>query len=189
VRIIFPSLLSALLIAPLALSQDEYRNRLTFSGGWSRQVDAFSFQKQTAPGLGLSYGFRVHRHVEAEAGLFAALQPAPEIRGASYFLDPDDRFLWVPFGIRAIAPLHADRLELSAGGGGLYQKYSISNPNPGLGAESRHGWGGYLAAGAAVSVDRGRHIWLGFTPRAFLANPKYRRDRWLQWNGEISFRF
>jgi hypothetical protein len=40
-----------------------------------------------------------------------------------------------------------------------------------------------------VALDRSRHWWLGATPRWFLANPHYRRDRWLQIAGEVSFRF
>ncbi len=170
-------------------AQSDLRNRLTFSGGWSREVGGYRTAKRTGTGLGLSYGYRFHRYIEAEAGAFTALQPSPDIRGATYFWDPDDRFIWVPLGIRFIAPLDLKRLELSAGGGGLYQQYWVSNPNVGFGLESRHGWGGYLVASTALALDRSRHFWLGVTPRLFLANPAYSRDRWFQWTGEFSFRF
>lgn len=182
-------LISLFLLSRLAAAESEPRSRFTFSGGWSRQIGGYSFEKQTATSLGGSYGYRVRKHIEAEAGVFTALQPAPEIRGASYFLDPDDRFIWVPFGLRFILPMHRGRVELSAGGGGLYEKYSVSNANPGLGAAPRNGWGGYFVGGATVALDRGKHFWLGVTPRVFLANPKYARDRWFQLMGEFSFRF
>ena len=73
-----------LLMFSCATAQSIPRSRLTFSGGWSREVGGYSFQKETATGLGLSYGYRVHRYVEAEAGVFTALEPSPDIRGANY---------------------------------------------------------------------------------------------------------
>lgn len=176
-------------MACCAIAEPLPRHRLTFSGGWSRQVGGYSFQKQTATGLGTSYGYRLHRYVEAEAGVFTALQPAPDIRGAHYFWDPDDRFVWVPFGVRFIAPVYLGRIEFSGGGGGLYEEYSVSNPNLGFGLQSRHGWGGYFVGSAAVALDRKKHFWLGATPRLFLANPAYARDRWFQISGEASVRF
>lgn len=178
-----------LLLASVALAQSTPANRITFSAGWSREVGGDSFRKQRAPGLGLWYGYRAHKYVEAEAGVFTALRPAAEIRGASYFLDPNDRFIWIPFGIRFIAPLYLNRIEFSGGGGGLYEKYSVSNPNPGLGVMSRTGWGGYFAGATSVALDRGRHVWMGAASRIFLANPAYARDRWLQITLEFIWRF
>lgn len=176
------------LIASFAQAQDSGQNRVTFSGGWSRQIGR-SYDPESATGLGLSYGRRFHKFMEAEAGVFTALQPAPDIRGAHYFLDPDDRFIWVPFGIRFIAPMYLGRIRFSGGGGGLYEEYSVSNPEPGLGVESRHGWGGYFVGEAAVALDRRRRFWIGAAPRWFLANPRYARDRWFMITGDVSFRF
>ncbi len=103
----------------------------------------------------------------------------------------NDRFIWVPFGVRGILPLRNGQIELSAGGGGLYEKYSVSNPNPSVGLLSRSGWGGYFVAGAAVAIDRDRHFWLGASPRWFLANANgaNAHDRWFVVSGEFSFRF
>jgi len=68
-----------LLIVSCAAAQSVPRNRLTFSGGWSREVGGYSSEKLTATGLGFSYGYRVHNHIEAEAGLFTALDPTSEV--------------------------------------------------------------------------------------------------------------
>ena len=100
--------------------------------------------------------------------------------------DASDHYYWVPFGVRFIAPLYRRRIEISGGGGGLYEKYSSDLA---LGLGSRTGGGGYFIASAAFALDRGRHFWVGATPRWFLANPSYARDRWLQISAEISYRF
>jgi hypothetical protein len=79
----------------------------------------------------------------------------------------------VPFGLRLVAPLWRARLELSSGGG-LYDKYSVSNGNqsPFGPIRSLDGWGGYFMGGAAVALDRGRHWWLGASPLVFWRTPR-----------------
>jgi hypothetical protein len=52
---------------------------------------------------------------------------------------------------------------------------------------SRHDWGGQLAAGAAVAVDPGRHLWLWVAPRWFFTSTYH--DRWFMLTGNVSFRF
>jgi hypothetical protein len=170
-------------------AQSFERNEITFSIGHSREIDSQSFKKETALGLGATYSYRLLRNFAIDAGVFAALSPAPEIRGAYYDIVPSDRFIWVPFGVRGILPMRNDRFELSLGGGGLYEKYSVSNENPGVGLVSRSGWGGYFAGAAAVSLDPHRRFWLGFKPQIFIANPRDQRDRWLMLAGEVSYRF
>ncbi len=131
-------------------------------------------------------------YLDIEAGVTTALNPTPEIRGAHFDIKPDTRFIWVPFGVRGILPLRRGRIELSAGGGGLYEKYSVSNPNDAVGLTSRDGWGGYFAGGAAIALDRGRHLWLGASPRWFLANTGFggnAKDRWFVIGGDFGFRF
>jgi hypothetical protein len=181
--------LPIVLISCCAIAQSVPHNRLTFSGGWSRQVGGNSYEHETATGLGLSYGYRVHNFIEAEAGVFTALQPSPDIRGANYFLNPNDRFIWIPFGVRFVAPLYLKPIEFSAGGGGLYEKYSVSKATSNFGIAPRDGWGGYFAASAAVALDGVKHFWIGATPRWFLANPPFTRDRWFQISGELTLRF
>jgi len=177
-------LVSLLLLAWCGKAQPLERNRLTFSGGWAVPVSAYQFEG--APVLGFTYGYRFHAYIEAEAGLLTAIHPGPEVRGANYDFQNYDRFLWLPFGIRFIAPLRQKRVELSAGAGGLFENYS-SGPYPY--AYAYDGWGGYLVGSASVALDRGRHFWFGAAPRFLFANPQYRRDRWFTITGEISFRF
>lgn len=181
-------IISLILLACSVRAQSFPKNRLTFSGGWADQIGP-SYQGENATSLGLTYAYRLNRYVEFEAGVHTALQPGPEIRGYAYDFKPHDRYIWVPFGVKFIVPINHNRFELSAGGGGLYQKYSISNSGSGFGLEPYHAWGGYLVESASVALDRGRHFWLGVAPRFFLANGAYHRDRWFTVTGEFSFRF
>ena len=173
-------------------AQPDPRNSITFSGGYARDIHASCCQTDSALSLGASYGYRVFPFLQLEAGATTALHPRPEIRGANYDIKPEDRFIWVPFGVRGVLPLRRGRVELSAGGGGLYEKYSVSNPDSGIGLATYDGWGGYFVAGAAASIDRRRHFWLGASPRWFLANAGYKgytHDRWFVITGDFSFRF
>jgi hypothetical protein len=179
------------LIAGLGQAQIVPRNRITLNGGWARQsVNATPPYVQTAAAPGISYGYRALPHVEFEAGLFIVPHPSPDFCGSFGCHDVDDRYYWIPFGARFLLPLQRDRLELSAGGGGLYNKYTLGNPLSGGGPISYEGWGGYFSGAAAAALDRGRHLWLGTSPRFFLGHTRYRqRDRWLTIAGELSFRF
>ena len=183
------ALILAIALVCLASAQSDLRNSFTFSGGYGRDINSSCCQTDTAVSLAGTYGYRVFRNLQVEAGVVTALNPTPEIRGATYDYKPDDRFIWVPFGLRGVLPFKRDRVELSAAAGGLYEKYSVSNPGP-FGPESRNGWGGYFAGGAAIAIDRGRHFWLGASPRWYLANPSQgTHDRWFVIAGDLSFRF
>jgi len=177
-----------LVLAFAVQAQSFSKNLITFSGGWADQIGP-SYGGERATSIGLTYGYRALRHIAFEAGIQTALQPGPEVRGANYDFQPDDRYIWVPFGVRFILPLDDDRFELSAGGGGLYQRYSISNSGSGFGFNAYNAWGGYGVGAVSVALDRGRHFWLGASPRFFLANGSYARDRWFTITGEFSFRF
>ena len=178
-----------LLSAAFAAAQTGFRNSVVFTGGSARDVNAFCCETETALSLGITYGYRPVAHLQLEAGLTAALSSAPEIRGANYDIRPADRFFWVPFGARGILPVSGGRVELSLSGGGLYEKYQVSNPASVVGLVSRDGWGGYLAGGAALAIDRSRHFWLGVSPHWFMANAGNARDRWLVIAGDFGFRF
>ncbi len=183
-------LVSLLLLVCGAAAQSAPQNRLTFSGGWTRQVGGFAFEeKQTATGWGLSYGYRIHEYIEPEAGLFTALDPTGNVCGHAGCVDVGDRFYWIPFGVRFIAPLYLGRIEFSGGGGGLYERYTVGTPTTAGGPLPRQGWGGYFVGSAAAALDRSRHLWLGAAPRLFLANPPFARDRWFQLSAEFSVRF
>lgn len=184
--------IALLLFAALysACGQTVPPDRLTISGGWTRQFGGYSYiDKETAPGFGISYGRRFGKFIEAETGLFTALDPTANICDRFGCVDVGDRYYWVPFGVRFVAPLYLNRIEFSGGGGGLYERYTVGTPYSGGGPYARDGWGGYFVTSAAVSLDHGRRFWVAATPRWFLANPRYARDRWLQISGEFSFRF
>jgi hypothetical protein len=182
-----------LLIALISVAnaQSQLRNSVTFSGGYGRDINSGCCLADTAVSLGASYGYRVLRNLQIEAGIMTALNPAPEIRGAHLDIKPEDRFIWAPFGLRGILPMKRDRIELSLAAGGLYEKYSVSNPNSAVGLRSRDGWGGYFAGGAALAIDRGQHFWLGVSPRLYLANADngFTHDRWFVVSGDLGFRF
>lgn len=170
-------------------AQSFLRNQITFSGGQSWEVFKSFTESDTAVSLGGTYGYRLLRNVAVDAGVFVALNPHPPSCASFGCFNRDNRFVWVPFGARFILPLKHDRYELSAGGGGLWEHYSVSNPNTAFGASSYSGFGGYFATSVGMALDRGRHFWLSGTPRWILANPAFVRDRWFMITGDVSFRF
>ncbi len=171
-----------------ANAQSSMRNNVAFHVGQARDVGEHWGPANTALSLGATYGYRPIPNLQIEAGVITAIHPSPEIRGAHYDVVPNDLFTWVPFGLRGILPLRGGRFELSAAAGGLYERYSVGNLNTATGPLPRTGWGGYFGLGAAVAIDRGRHLWLGTSPRLFMANSEA-RDRWVAIGGEVGFRF
>jgi len=170
-------------------AQSFWRNQVTFGGGWARQLNTPSYNAETATALEATYSYAVTPYIRLEAGVATALHPTPDVCGSFGCYQVDDRFLWAPFGVRFALPLWRRRLELSAGGGGLYEKYSVGNDTP-FGFQSVDGWGGYFVGGAAVALDRRHRWWLGASPRWVLANPaEGRHDRWFLIPLEIGWRF
>ena len=175
----------------LAYGQSFQRNEFTFSGGygWQTGVQGGS-PRLSAVTLGGTYSFRPRRWLALEGGALTAINPTGVINSAFGYFDIRDRFTWAGFGVRFILPLRRDRFELSAGGGGVYERYSGGNETPAGYGFSYNGWGGYFKAEAAVALDPGRHFWLGATPRWILANGlEGERDRWFVLTGDISFHF
>jgi hypothetical protein len=173
-----------------AYAQSEMRNTITISGGLAHNVGT-NCCGESAPNLGLAYGYRLFPHVELEAGVETALSLGTEVRGAQYDFKADDRFIWLPFGLRGVLSLRHNRVEVSAGGGGTYEKYWVGSPAESVAFVSRGGWGGYASAGAAFAVDGRRHFWLGTSPRFVFANTNrgYAHDRWLVLNLSLGLRF
>jgi hypothetical protein len=178
-----------LFLTGFAQAQTGDRNRITLSGGWTQQIFVNTSYGQAAPTVGLAYGYRAFKFMEFETGVSVGLQPGEDLCNRFGCYNPNDRYIWIPIGVRFIAPLIAKRLELSLGGGGLIQTYWVSNPDNPYNIATENGFGGYFTAGAAVAVDRRRRFWLGATPRFLLANPEYRRYRWFTITGDFSFRF
>jgi hypothetical protein len=129
--------------------------------------------------------------VDLEAGVDTALSLGTEARGANYDFKAGDRFLWALFGFKGVLPLRRDRVEVSAGAGGAYEKYSVGHPAEFVGFVSRDGWGGYASVGAAIALDGRRHFWLETSPHLFFANANrgYSHDRWLVLNVGLGLRF
>lgn len=178
------------LAVSFAAAQSIPNNRLTFSGGWDKDIGAYA-ENTTATGLGLSYGYRIRRYIELEAGITTALDPTGDLCSHNGCVDVGDHYFWVPFGVRFVLPIHEGRVEFGAGGGGLFEKYTVASQFYGGGPTPYSAWGGYFAGSAAVALDRSRHWWVGAAPRWYLANGhNYNaRDRWFQIAGEFSFRF
>jgi len=172
-----------------AQAQTVDRNRVTISGGWVRQIYNNLSYQQTAPVAGFAYGYRPLKFLEIETGLSVGFQPGDESCNRLGCYDPNDRYFWIPLGVRLVSPPIAGRLELSVGGGGLLQRYSVSNPAYEYSISGENSFGGYFIAGAAVALDHRRRFWLGATPRVLLANPEYRRLRWFTITGDFSVRF
>ncbi|MEO8594423.1 MAG: hypothetical protein ABI759_13985 [Candidatus Solibacter sp.] len=182
-------LILLLCAAGWANAQDPGRNRLTISGGWTTQIFTPNYYQQTAPVVGISYAYRPWKILEIETGLSVGLQPGEEQCSAHGCYQPNDRYFWIPLGVRFVTPPLAGRVELSIGGGGLLQRYSISNPQYQYSSSSESGFGGYFVAGAAVALDHRQRFWVSATPRVLLANPEFARYRWFQITGDFSWRF
>ncbi|MEO8368248.1 MAG: hypothetical protein ABI806_03545 [Candidatus Solibacter sp.] len=129
------------------------------------------------------------KFLEVETGLSVGLQPSEDTCNRFGCYDPNDRYFWIPLGVRVVSPPLAGRVELSIGGGGLLQHYSVSDPYSPYSVSSESGFGGYFVAGAALALDHRHRFWVGATPRVMLANPEFRRYRWFTITGDFSFRF
>jgi hypothetical protein len=173
-------------LAACAYAQSEMRNTVTVSGGFAQNVGN-SCCGDSAPSLALTYAYRLFPHVALEAGVDTALSLGTQVVGANYNVNVDDRFLWVPFGLKGVLPLRGGRVELTAGAGGLYEKYLVGD-NSFL--QSRDSWGGYASPGIAVALDGLRHFWVGASPQLFFTNTSSGyRDRWFVLNVGLGFRF
>jgi len=173
-------------LAVCADAQSEMRNTVTLGGGFAHSVGTM-FGFESAPSVGVTYAYRLLPHVDVEAGIDAALSLGSEARGANYDIKANDRFIWVPFGLKGVLPLRRDRVEVSVGAGGTYEKYSASDSL----FVPRNGWGGYASVGAAVALDGRRHFWLGASSHLFFVNADrgYAHDRWIVVYVNLGLRF
>jgi hypothetical protein len=108
------------------VTQSDLRNSVTFGVGYGRDVNAFCCQTGTAVSLDATYGYRIWPFLQVEAGLATALNPLGGSRGDNYNVQPDNRSLWVPFGVRGILPLHSNRVELSLVAGQNDRRFVIT---------------------------------------------------------------
>ena len=173
-----------------AAAQTGMRSTVAFSGGLAHNAGN-NCCGDSAPALGVTYAYRLFPHVDLEAGFDTTLSLGTEFMGAHYDTKADDRFMWVPFGLRGVVPLRHGRVEVSLGAGGAYEKYLVGNPNEAIGLGARDGWGGYASFGAAVALDKRRRFWLGTSPRVYFVNADrgYAHDRWFILNAGLGLRF
>jgi hypothetical protein len=126
-----------------------------------------------APLVGFHYGFRFNKLFQADAGFQLAWNAAGnnqnpvftnvgEIRGG-------DREYMFPLGGRIIIPQPWNRIEIAAGGGGVYLHYSEVAPTGGaVGVQcysctSRGGWGGYGLGNVSYFLDENHNFRVGAT--------------------------
>jgi hypothetical protein len=176
------------LLAASAPAQSFPRYDFTLSGGTGTCLGQCYGPEDTSPSLGATGGVRITPGIELEAGVFATINPLAQECDRFGCLTPSSNFIWVPFGVRFIFPIAHDRLEFSAGGGGLFDHFSTSAPLDFAGYDYS-GFGGYVKASLALALDRHKHFWFGVTPRANLANSGNYRDRWFLITGDLGVRF
>jgi hypothetical protein len=160
-------------------------------------------------GLGVHYGYRLHRYFQIDAG-FETMFGAAGVRDflPTQFGDlriRDYQFL-VPVGGRAIAPLAGGRVQFYGGGGGAHLRYTerVRQPSDFFRLDcpvctSRHGWGYYALLGANVALDRYQRFRLGVGSRVYRGHtdgdplgavPGIRtRDHWVNVFGELGVSF
>ncbi len=185
------------------------RNNFTFGAGAGRPRADLEGPFGDSPLLSIGYGYRFHRNLQADVGMDAVFGAA-KVRDflATGFGDLRirDYQLMVPFGARAILPLEHDRFLISAGGGGVYLRYTelLHQPSSFFRIDcpvcsSRDGWGYYGLVGANVVLDRARHFRVGVTTKVYQGHtkgdplgfvpPLKTRDRWVNVFGEFGFSF
>ena len=217
-RFLRRSLMASLACIPALplTAQDESRPwKHTFVLGGGVGIPAGDLRRfmSSSAAVRLKYGYRFTRNLQADLGLDAVIRAAgisiTEQSMVGELRKRDDEYM-VPFGGRAILPLAADRLELFAGGGAAYLRYTESADIPGLkysgwvevpcpGCTSRSGWGMYGTAGANVALERRKHVWLGVeaqyikgtTSGKLLGNGARfeTKDRWLNATMNLILRF
>jgi len=126
----------------------------------------------TAPMAAFRYGYRLNRYLQADAGLQLAWGAANNqnavVTDVGNVQGGDHEFM-IPLGGRVILPVPFKRLELSAGGGGVYLHYSETAPSGGYyqincySCTSRGGWGGYGLANISYFLDSNRNFRVGTT--------------------------
>jgi hypothetical protein len=169
--------------------------------------DAFS----DAFTLNVAYGYRFHPWFQADIGFDTAFGSADvyafidtpygplKIRDYQHFL---------PMGGRVVVPLAQEKVLLSAGGGGVYMRYSerVRQPYADWGYQfdcwacnTRDGWGYYALVGGSVALDQARMFRIGATGKVYRGEtegPSFgnvpfgrTRDHWIVISGDFSVNF
>lgn len=134
--LLLTSLCLTVTIPAFAQYSDEiHHNNISVGGGAAIPVGSTSGYLNTASAFSVSYGYRVNRFFQADAGFQMAFGAANnqnleqtdfgEVQGG------DHEFM-LPLGGRFIIPLPFRKLEASAGGGGVYLHYAETAPSGGM---------------------------------------------------------
>jgi len=215
-----------ILAVPLFAQEAKPRYNTIYAGGGIAmpQADLRGYMTKSAM-FQLGYGYRFHKYFQADIAGIGVVEAAgihfslPTFTGdvKTGDIHVSDSELLVPFGGRAILPLAGGRIELFAGGGGVYLRYSeeaaskvVDCYGPGGPATcsvdqacpqctSRSGWGGYGVAGANSALDRKRRVWVnvesrfvtGHTSGKLLGSgaPFQTKDQWTLIVGNVGVRF
>jgi hypothetical protein len=198
------------LIAVSAFGQDYRRHNFTLNVGAGLPRGELRSLFSTSAGVGGLYGYRFHPYFQVEGGyetLFGAARVRDWIPTAFGNLRIRDYQQFLPFGGRVIVPLANDRVQLHAGGGGAYFRYSERIRQPSeygyridcIECASRDGIGYYGLVGISVAVDRSQNFRVGFGSKvyrgatdgdAFGAVPGMETvDRWINFYGTVGFSF
>jgi hypothetical protein len=151
-----------LFLSGFVQAQTVDRNRISLSAGWTQQIFVNTSYGQTAPTVGLSYGYRPWKLMEFESGIAVGFQPA---RCMLRRLLTNDRYIWIPVGVHRLPLIrHAGTFA----GRRRFDSTWVSNPdNPCISTEQ---FWRLLLPGRRGSIDFAR-FWFGATPQVLLANP------------------
>jgi hypothetical protein len=201
--------LMVMLAVPGAFAQYQHHS-FAIGGGAALPGGDLKPLLDTAPALRINYGYRFMKNFQADLG-FDTVFHAANIK--DYYqtdfgdLRIKDYQYFVPIGGRVVIPLARNRVQLYAGGGGAWMKYSERIRQP-FGnnfrldcpvCTSRSGWGYYSLLGASYAIDRAQLFRIGFTSKLYRgktsgeplgAIPAVRtNDQWLTTAIEFSINF
>ncbi len=194
---------------PMAAQESYSHHNVTLGVGPAVPQGNLGSYMKISPAVSIGYGYRFMRYFQADIGLditFGAAQVRDFLTTDIGNFRINDREYFLPMGGRVIAPLHGERVLLSAGGGGAWIKYDtrVSQPSYYFSVQcpicsERTGWGYYALANATYFLDYARHFRVGATARFVRGStnggavgniPSTRTDdHWVNVFGEVGFSF
>jgi hypothetical protein len=164
--------------------QDAGRNTVTvgFGGGFPAggyRTAGFS----SGPAVSVGYEFRLFKYLAPEVAVVNVIPNA--LTDTEFTNSPSrERVTFISLGVRGIAPLREDSIELFAGLGSAH----LGSTNSELIGYSLQTWLLQIGGGGRVAVDRCHRFWIGPTVR--LSRDTGRPTVvWVSLSGEVGFRF
>jgi hypothetical protein len=163
-----------ILLSSIAFGQtsDFHRHNVTAGVGPAIPTGGDTSYLSPAPFVSVGYGYRFSRFLQADVGFQAtfgaANNPFTEVTDLGN-IKGGDREYFIPFGGRVIIPTPFNRIEVSAGGGGVHLHYSETVPssyyyqNNCYSCASRGGWGAYGLANISYFLDDNHTFHVGTT--------------------------